>query len=141
MLPLTQNVKYLVLDLKNSFKINFSLNFNIIILCVVSSYFTLHYITMILRNPTIFMHPLPKNLVSYLSKLRISVHQFIYCYPAIPKEIDFVSTAKLLLKMKHNFYLIVLLYIINMWGKNYSKSLLIYFIHIALYLTWSYIRD
>ena len=77
MFTLTQNVRCLVLDLKNSLKINFSLNFNIIILCVVSSYFTLHYIAMILRNLTIFMHPLPKNLVSYLSKLRISVHQFM----------------------------------------------------------------
>ena len=72
--------------------------------------------------------PLPKNLVSYLSKLRISAHQLYvetcrYCNPSIPREIDFFSIAKILLNMKNIFYLIVLC--INMSEKSIQNYLIL----------------
>ena len=94
------------------------------------------------------MHRLPKNLVSYLNKCTsVYVETGRYCNPAIPKEIDFVSIAKQVFKMKHNFYLIVLF--INMSGKKYSKlfdfNILTYLLYphslISTKLTRLYIRD
>ena len=64
---------------------------------VVSSHFTLfNYNIKKLEIQPYLCLPLPKNLVFYLTKLRISAHQLYvetgrYCNPSIPR--DFVSIA------------------------------------------------
>ena len=79
MSTLTQNVRCLVLDLKNSLKINFFTELQLQQYNVqcgkLSFYSTLfNYDIKKLEIQPYLCLPLPKNLVSYLTKLRIGAH-------------------------------------------------------------------
>ena len=87
----------------------------------VSSHFTVHYLTMILRNQK-FNHIYAfHSLVSYLTKLRISAHQLyvelvdIVTLPFLEKK-RFCFHCKHIVEDEKHFYLIV--FCINMSEKN-----------------------
>lgn len=88
MLTLTQYVRCLVLDLKTEP----NLQHNNTECAKLSFYSTLfNYDVKNLDIQPFLCLPLPKNLVSYLAKVRINAHKLHfetcrYCYPAIPRE-------------------------------------------------------
>ena len=96
--------------------------------------------------------PLPKNLVSYLTKLRISAHQLYvetgrYCNPSIPRENKFCFHCKNIVEDGNHFLLDCPLYkhVRKMYSKLLDTNILTCLLNphslVSTKQTCQYIRD